>query len=152
MSAVINADGSTITEYHIYICRNKHFPYIASYHGPWLSLPIELIQTMLNLNNKPNNQKPPPVDPNLFLNLVAIRKLVDDAGDFVIKAANGNVGSMFGNQGKISFARQHRFRELAIGKLAKAYAIDEIATSVLTMQSASSLDDVAAKVNIYTAN
>lgn len=34
----------------IYISRNKHLPYIASYHGPWLSLPIDLLQSLLVLN------------------------------------------------------------------------------------------------------
>jgi hypothetical protein len=32
------------------ISRNKHLPYIASYHGPWLSLPIDLLHSLLLLN------------------------------------------------------------------------------------------------------
>lgn len=32
------------------ISRNKHLPYIASYHGPWLSLPVDLLQSLLLLN------------------------------------------------------------------------------------------------------
>lgn len=37
-------------------------------------------------------------------------------------------------------------RSLAVGKLAAAYALNEVATSVAAMQSASALEDVAAKV------
>lgn len=46
----------------------------------------------------------------------------------------------------MSAIRQHRMRELAVNKLALAYRIDEIATAVVTMQSASAVDEVAAKV------
>jgi hypothetical protein len=44
---------------------------------------------------------------------------------------------------RLSRERKHRMRELATQKLAKAYKLDEIAASVATMQSASSLEDVA---------
>lgn len=88
---------------------------------------------------------------------------MDDASELVIKAAGGGssnnplgisvtpggVGGHHGGGGdrnRVSYLRQHRLRELAVAKLARAYRIDEVATSVLTMQSASALDDVAAKV------
>ncbi|KAJ3342732.1 hypothetical protein HDU93_001304 [Gonapodya sp. JEL0774] len=85
------------------------------------------------------------------------------SGKPVIKAAGGGISSnplgipmgplglglggthVTGSQ-RISHLRQHRLRELAVQKLAKAYRIDEVATSVLTMQSASALDDVGLKV------
>jgi hypothetical protein len=85
---------------------------------------------------------PNPIDPVVLRNLIEIRKLLDDASELVIKAATGPSSS----SSKLTQIRQHRFRELAVTKMARAYAIDEIATSVLVMQSASALDDVAAKV------
>ncbi|KAI8588802.1 hypothetical protein BDZ88DRAFT_420523 [Geranomyces variabilis] len=147
----------------IMICRNKHYPYIASYHGPWLSLPVELLHSLFALNNDTTTAPPPsPIDPTIFRNLITIRTLVDDASEMVIKAAGGqntrgssnlnplgipyNSRETFSGSGRMSAIRQHRLRELAVSKLAAAYRCDEIATSVLTMQSASALDDVAAKV------
>ncbi|KAK6339182.1 hypothetical protein TWF718_008604 [Orbilia javanica] len=47
---------------------------------------------------------------------------------------------------KLSRERKHRMRELATQKLSKAYALDEIAASVATMQGASTLEDVASFV------
>ena len=41
---------SGVSPQHLYISRNKHLPYIASYHGPWLSLPVDLLQSLLVLN------------------------------------------------------------------------------------------------------
>ncbi|KIY50425.1 hypothetical protein FISHEDRAFT_64659 [Fistulina hepatica ATCC 64428] len=35
------------------ISRNKHWKYISSYHGPWLQLPIELLESLLVLNIDP---------------------------------------------------------------------------------------------------
>lgn len=48
-----------------------------------------------------------------------------------------------GSNAKLSPERKFRMRELATQKLAKAYQLDEVATSVATMQGASSMDDVA---------
>ncbi|KAK7695221.1 hypothetical protein QCA50_002411 [Cerrena zonata] len=36
------------------ISRNKHWRYISSYHGPWLQLPLELLESLLILNLDPN--------------------------------------------------------------------------------------------------
>ncbi len=139
------------------ISRNKHLPYIASYHGPWLSLPIDLLQSLFVINcdsgskNKETSSletlcrdepSSPPIDPIIFKNLVSIRKLVDEASELVIKSA----GTVDKDARGMSALRQHRLRELAVQKLAKAYRVDEVATSVLTMQSASALDDVAKQV------
>jgi hypothetical protein len=59
----------------------------------------------------------------------------------------GNGGAALGLGGggtaKLSRERKHRMRELATQKLSKAYHLDEIACSVATMQSASTLEDVA---------
>ncbi|KAF8955209.1 hypothetical protein BDZ97DRAFT_1859464 [Flammula alnicola] len=35
------------------ISRNKHWRYISSYHGPWLQLPVELLDSLLTLNLDP---------------------------------------------------------------------------------------------------
>ncbi|KAJ7227262.1 hypothetical protein GGX14DRAFT_418855 [Mycena pura] len=35
------------------ISRNKHWRYISSYHGPWLQLPLELLESLLALNLDP---------------------------------------------------------------------------------------------------
>ncbi len=48
-----------------------------------------------------------------------------------------------GGNAKLSKERKHRMREQATQKLSKAYHLDEIACSVATMQSASTLEDVA---------
>ncbi|KAH9980606.1 hypothetical protein BJV74DRAFT_855962 [Russula compacta] len=42
------------------ISRNKHWRYISSYHGPWLQLPIELLESLLVLNLDPATFQPEP--------------------------------------------------------------------------------------------
>ena len=112
---------------------------------------------------------PRPIDPAVFFDLVKIRRLVEDATDLAVRAANGTTSStlsnslnagngIFGGVGaaalglgvsggganaKLSRERKHRMRELATQKLSRAYHLDEIAASVATMQSASSLEEVA---------
>lgn len=49
----------------------------------------------------------------------------------------------------MSPVRQQRLRALAVGKLAEAYRIDEIAASVCVMQSSTGLDDLAQRVLRY---
>lgn len=51
-----------------------------------------------------------------------------------------------GGNSKLSRERKFRMRELATQKLSLAYHLDEIAASVATMQSASTLEDVASFV------
>ncbi|POS80361.1 hypothetical protein DHEL01_v201252 [Diaporthe helianthi] len=139
------------------ICRNKHWRYISSFHGPWLQLPHEILETLVNVNY--NTPRPRPIDPAVFYDLVKIRRLVDDATDLAVRAASGVVslnslnnshpaaalglGFGGGNQPKLSPERKHKLREQATQKLARAYRLDEIACSVATMQSASALEDVA---------
>lgn len=109
---------------------------------------------------------PRPVDPAVFYDLVKIRQLVDNATDLAVRAANGittspktsslaggaaqqmaALGLGFGQAGmKLSPERRHKLREQATQKLSKAYRIDEIASSVATMQSTSTLENVAALV------
>ncbi|CZT05271.1 uncharacterized protein RAG0_11435 [Rhynchosporium agropyri] len=148
------------------ICRNKHWRYISSFHGPWLQLPPEVLESLAN--NNFNLPRPRPIDPAVFFDLLKIRQLVDDATNLAVRAASGvtsssltnslNAGNgILGNGGaalglglgggggnaKLSRERKHRMREQATQKLSKAYHLDEIACSVATMQSASTLEDVA---------
>ncbi|KAK3317969.1 putative histidine kinase group protein [Apodospora peruviana] len=145
------------------ICRNKHWRYISSFHGPWLQLPHEILETLANINY--NTPRPRPIDPAVFFDLAKIRKLVDDATNLAVRAASGiastahqgnnpnhaaahGLGFGFGpgGQTKLSRERKHRMREQATQKLFKAYQLDEIACSVATMQSTSSLEEVAGLV------
>lgn len=110
---------------------------------------------------------PRPVDPAVFYDLVKIRQLVDGATDLAVRAANGVASSSlsnslaggaahhmqalglgFGNAAgaKLSPERRFRMREQATQKLSRAYHLDEIASSVATMQSTSTLENVAGLV------
>jgi hypothetical protein len=150
------------------ICTNdvfRHWKYISSFHGPWLQLPLEVLETVANANYY--MPLPRPVDPAVFYDLVKIRKLVDDATDLAVRAANGvtstavstslaggaahqiqALGLGFMNNGgmKLSPERRFKLREQATQKLSCAYHIDEIASSVATMQSTSTLENVAGLV------
>ncbi|KAK2855520.1 hypothetical protein FQN49_005109 [Arthroderma sp. PD_2] len=151
------------------ICRNKHWRYISSFHGPWLQLPPEILESLAYSNYA--SPQPQPIDPGVFFDLIKIRRLIEEATDLAVRAANGTTaspgnssfnsgyglltgggggsmgGSMRGNRGdgttKLSRERRHRMREHASQKLSKAYGLDEIAASVATMQSASALEEVA---------
>ncbi|KAG1742763.1 uncharacterized protein EDB91DRAFT_1037121, partial [Suillus paluster] len=234
------------------ISRNKHWKYISSYHGPWLQLPLELLESLLALNIDPatmstsetqlptlayasqvsvgNTQSrlsprprdrdrvvyslkdnippespgntfttlstpyiptsqsvafplpapgkatPPPIDPGVFRNVAAIRRLIDEASELSVRASSGfsaaalgsmrttnnnpwataqglgfdgsnNVGG--GRNVAMSAMRVHRLRALAVQKLAAAYKADEIASSVMVMQGGSVFDDIAEKVLKY---
>ncbi|KAK0670078.1 hypothetical protein QBC41DRAFT_318439 [Cercophora samala] len=152
------------SQQQLIICRNKHWRYISSFHGPWLQLPPEVIETLANINY--NTPRPRPIDPAVFFDLVKIRRLVDDAIDLAVRAASGvaslnqqsipglhqaaalglGFGFRPGSQTKLSPERKHRMRKDATHKLGKAYRLDEIACSVSTMQSASALEEVASLV------
>ncbi|GAA6034897.1 hypothetical protein JCM8097_009357 [Rhodosporidiobolus ruineniae] len=70
--------------------------------------------------------------------------------------ANGGMGGQGGRNGlgggggrpppPMSALRQHRFRALAVSKLAAAYRIDEVATAVVVMQAGENLEELAEKV------
>ncbi|KAJ6262692.1 hypothetical protein Dda_1248 [Drechslerella dactyloides] len=151
------------------ICRNKHWRYISSFHGPWLQLPPEVLESLAYHNW--GTPRPHPIDPAVFFDIVKIRRLVDEATTISVRAASGvasssssynsSAASLMGggnaailgigftnpnSNAKLSRERKHRMRELATQKLAKAYALDEIAASVATMQGASTLEDVASFV------
>ncbi|GAA5859974.1 hypothetical protein JCM8547_003040 [Rhodosporidiobolus lusitaniae] len=115
---------------------------------------------------------PPPIDPAAFMAAVEVRKLVDEATDFALRASSGlsaaelealnknpfgrdPVPDPYGSGGRtnggrppppMSGVRQHRFRALAVSKLAAAYRLDEVATAVLVMQQGENLEELAEKV------
>lgn len=152
----------------------RHWRYISSFHGPWLQLPPEVLESLAHSNYL--SPRPHPIDPAVFYDLVKIRKAVDEATNLAVRATSGltsaalsnslNAGNgMLGNaaalgigygghggNAKLSRERKHRMRELATAKLSQAYHLDEIAASVATMQSASTLEDVAHFVLQRNAN
>ncbi|KAG2153538.1 uncharacterized protein EDB93DRAFT_222586 [Suillus bovinus] len=240
------------------ISRNKHWKYISSYHGPWLQLPLELLESLLVLNldpatlsssemqlpalpalayssqaslgniqsrptprprdrdrmlyslkdntppespgntlttlptsynptsqsvsfpmPAPGKATPPPIDPGVFRNVAAIRRLIDEASELSVRASSGlsaaaagsirttinnswavaqglgfdgsnNIGG--GRNVAMSAMRVHRLRALAVQKLAAAYKADEIASSVMVMQGGSVFDDIAEKVLKHDPN
>ena len=144
----------------------RHWRYISSFHGPWLQLPPEVLESLAYSNFY--SPRPRPIDPAVFFDLVKIRRLVEDATNLAVRAANGTTSSSLSNSlnasngllsggsaaalglglggggnAKLSKERKHRMREHATQKLSHAYHLDEIAASVATMQSASALEDVA---------
>ncbi|KAI6163663.1 hypothetical protein EDD17DRAFT_1566010 [Pisolithus thermaeus] len=240
------------------ISRNKHWKYISSYHGPWLQLPLELLESLLVLNLDPGTMSPsegqllsspltqnggapkrpscfrspprsdefdrgfrslsdytppdspggtftslsplhalhpsppafplsiagrptpPPIDPGVFRNVAAIRRLIDEAAELSVRASSGlsaaALGSMRNGGGSASWAtshalgldgtgnagggrnvamsamRIHRLRALAVQKLAAAYKADEVASSVMVMQGGSVFDDIAERVLKHDPN
>ncbi|KAJ3865725.1 hypothetical protein EV359DRAFT_38198 [Lentinula novae-zelandiae] len=48
------------------ISRNKHWKYISSYHGPWLQLPVELLESLFALNLDPATLTVPEPIPQPF--------------------------------------------------------------------------------------
>lgn len=134
--------------------------FISAFHGPWLQLPHEILETLAHSNFL--SPRPRQTDPSVLYDLIKIRKLVDEASDLAVRAANGTASSALGGSdnglpggalglsyrgaggnAKLSPERKYRMRELAVHKLSQAYRLDEIATSVATMQGASALDQVA---------
>ncbi|KAI9767216.1 MAG: hypothetical protein M1840_005816 [Geoglossum simile] len=158
------------------ICRNKHWRFISSFHGPWLQLPPEVLESLAQSNYFA--PRPHPIDPAVFYDLVKIRRLVEEATTLAVRAASGVTSSYLNNSlnanngllggggavalglglgggggnSRLSKERRHRMRELATQKLSRAYHLDEIAASVATMQSASTLEEVAKLVLQRSSN
>ncbi|KAI9801977.1 MAG: hypothetical protein M1825_003032 [Sarcosagium campestre] len=153
----------------LYICRNKHWRHISSLHGPWLHLPIEVLESLAHFNL--HAPRPRPIEPALFFDLLKIRRLVEEATTLAVRAITGvtaaelsnsraNVNNVAGGMNvlslglalggssgagnaRLSSERKHRMRELATQKLSMAYHLDELSASVATMQCTSSLEEVA---------
>ncbi|KAL6882795.1 hypothetical protein HDV57DRAFT_509232 [Trichoderma longibrachiatum] len=167
-SRTSQAASSTGVPPSLVICRNKyvHWRHISSYHGPWLQMPFEILETLANINY--NTPLPRPIDAASFFDLVKVRRLVDEATNLAVRAAsdiasptltnvNGgfpSISSAMGGHGmgapghgaKLSRERKFRMREQASQKLGRAYRLDEIACSVATMQGASPLEDAGSLV------
>ena len=129
-------------------------------------MPFEILESIANVNY--NTPRPRPIDPAVVFDLVKIRRLVDEASNLAVRAASdiasptltsvhGGVASAQeslsalgipgpGHGSKLSRERKFRMREQAIQKLARAYHLDEIASSVAVMQGATSLEDVGSLV------
>lgn len=100
------------------------------------------------------------IDPAVFYDIVKIRRAVDEATEDSVRATTGvsntalnnsmgrldPFGGGGGNAPKMSKERIFKIRQKAVRALAKAYSLDEVAASVATMQSTSSLEDVALHV------
>ncbi|KAK3070215.1 hypothetical protein LTR53_010836, partial [Teratosphaeriaceae sp. CCFEE 6253] len=138
------------------ICRNKHWRYISSFHGPWLQLPPEILDSLAHQNY--TMPAPRLVDPAVFYDVVKIRKAVDEAAQDSVRASTGisNTASQsgrtdyFGASGgpasQLSRERIFKIRQKAVKLLSKAFALDEVAASVATMQATSTVEDVAQHV------
>lgn len=128
-------------------------------------MPTEILETIANINY--NMPRPCPIDPAVLFDLIKIRKNVDEAADLAVRATsdtaspalstvNGGLPGvssmnafglgMTGHGTKLSRERRFRMRELASQKLARAYRLDEIASSVATMQGASTLEEIGGLV------
>ncbi|KAJ3059393.1 hypothetical protein HDU98_004615 [Podochytrium sp. JEL0797] len=130
------------------ISRNKHWPYIASYHGQWQTLPLELLTAVQHINNTTpvKTTLPTPgststthlhhaIDPLSLHQLTTIRKLIDDAANLSTQSNSLPLT----NPANRSLSL--RLKQKAVTKLALAYRTDEIVASVVSMQSSSALSD-----------
>ncbi|KAL5352464.1 hypothetical protein ACLOAV_002412 [Pseudogymnoascus australis] len=115
--------------------------------------------------------RPRAVAPAVFFDLMKIRKLAEEACDLSVRATAGIATSALANPftvaksmkgsgvealglgsfgpgtvAQLSPERKFRMRDQATQKLSKAYHLDEIASSVVTMQGASVLERVAEQV------
>ncbi|KAM0343866.1 hypothetical protein ACHAPU_008135 [Fusarium lateritium] len=143
----------------------RHWRYISAFHGSWLQMPIEILETIVNANW--NTPRPRPIDPAVLFDLLKIRRLVEEATNLTVRAASDiasplltNVhGGLPGNDHMYSLGmtgsghgvrltseRRFRMREHASQKLARAYRLDEIACSVAIMQGASPIEEIGALV------
>ncbi|KFY96608.1 hypothetical protein V500_02399 [Pseudogymnoascus sp. VKM F-4518 (FW-2643)] len=148
------------------MARNKHWRYITSYHGPWAQMPCEELEAIAKSNWA--LPRPRAIDPAVFFDLVKVRKLAEEACDLAVRATAGIATSALSNpftiaksiQGSgvealglgsfgpgtgapLSAERKFRMRDQATQKLSKAYHLDELASSIVTMQGASTLARVA---------
>ncbi|RMY27149.1 hypothetical protein D0866_10344 [Hortaea werneckii] len=137
------------------ICRNKHWRYISSFHGPWLQLPPEILDSLAHQNY--TMPAPRLVDPAVFYDVVKIRKAVDEAAQDSVRASTGisntamngrmdYFGAGGGPGSQLSKERIFKIRQKAVKLLSKAFATDEVAASVATMQATSTVGDVGQHV------
>ncbi|KAI5369594.1 hypothetical protein Slin15195_G004690 [Septoria linicola] len=137
------------------ICRNKHWRYISSFHGPWLQLPPEILDSLAHQNY--TMPAPRLVDPGVFYDVVKIRNAVDQASEDSVRASTGlsntamngrmdYFGASGGPGSQLSKERIFKIRQKAVKLLSNAFQLDEVAASVATMQATSTVEDVAQHV------
>ena len=133
----------------------RHWRYISSFHGPWLQLPPEILDSLAHQNY--TMPAPRLVDPAVFYDVVKIRKAVDEAAQDSVRASTGisntamngrmdYLGAGGGPGSQLSKERIFKIRQKAVKLLAKAFTLDEVAASVATMQATSTVEDVGSHV------
>jgi hypothetical protein len=130
---------------------DRHWRYISSFHGPWLQLPPEILDSLAHQNY--TMPAPRLVDPAVFYDVVKIRKAVDEAAQDSVRASTGvsntamsgrmdYFGAGGGPASQLSKERIFKVRQKAVRLLSKAFQLDEVAASVATMQATSTVEDV----------
>ena len=130
---------------------SRHWRYISSFHGPWLQLPPEILDSLAHQNY--TMPAPRLVDPAVFYDVVKIRKAVDEAAQDSVRASTGisntamngrmdYFGAGGGPGSQLSKERIFKIRQKAVKLLSKAFTLDEVAASVATMQATSTVEDV----------
>ncbi|CAK7201796.1 hypothetical protein SEUCBS139899_004511 [Sporothrix eucalyptigena] len=129
------------------ITRHKYWRYANEYSGAWLTMTTAVTKALTWTNY--NKSVPRYLDNGFCFDLMHIRDMVDLAIRLSVGATLGQTpsspGSAQSNDGRgpqMSAMRRHRLRVEAVNNLAEAYSIDEIATSLLVMQNAASLEDL----------
>ena len=133
----------------------RHWRYISSFHGPWLQLPPEILDSLAHQNY--TMPAPRLVDPAVFYDVVNIRKAVDEAAQDSVRASTGLsntamngrmdfLGAGGGPGSQLSKERIFKIRQKAVKLLSKAFTLDEVAASVATMQATSTVEDVGQHV------
>lgn len=129
----------------------RHWRYISSFHGPWLQLPPEILDSLAHQNY--TMPAPRLVDPAVFYDVVKIRKAVDQASEDSVRASTGlsntamhgrmdYFGTSTGLGSQLSKERIFKIRQKAVKLLSAAFQLDEVAASVATMQATSTVEDV----------
>ncbi|KAF2459010.1 hypothetical protein BDY21DRAFT_409936 [Lineolata rhizophorae] len=95
------------------IARNKHWRYISAFHGPWLQLPLEILESLANANYY--SPRPRPIDPAVFYDLVKIRRAVDDATNLAVRAASGVASPPSAYNGRWSSSSNAAAQALGLG-------------------------------------
>lgn len=137
------------------IPRTRHWRYISSFHGPWLQLPPEILDSLAHQNY--TMPAPRLIDPAVFYDVVKIRKSVDEAAQDSVRASTGisntamngrmdYLGAGGGPGSQLSKERIFKIRQKAVKLLSKAFTLDEVAASVATMQATSTVEDVGSHV------
>jgi len=141
--------------------RTRHWRYISSFHGPWLQLPPEILDSLAHQNY--TMPAPRLIDPAVFYDVVKIRKSVDEAAQDSVRASTGisnnamngrmdYFGAGGGPGSQLSKERIFKIRQKAVKLLSKAFMLDEVAASVATMQATSTVEDVGNHVLKREAN